>query len=538
MSADYKLFWGDSHTNLHLRSAAEAPAAPPPGEGEAHTNLPREIAADLEAALAHARQVIDFWPIAYYPYAYELRNGFRVECWRDEKEVDACWQAVCDLAAAHTRDDELVIFPGFEWQGDGRHGDHNVFFLDDHPPILRCRTLPELYEEIRRRGLRAVAIPHHTAYRVGVRAKDWSVHDEELSPFAEIFSLHGCSESDEEWIGLRRNWHMGPGVSGGSLEDALDRGIRVGIVASTDAHYGIPAVYGGGLMACYAQRLTRAALWEAFAARRVYGVTGDRIELDFRLADAPMGEAIATAGPVRACIRVRGCDAVDRIELLRNNRVIATHCHNGTWAVPTGSVRTRWKLRVEAGWGPKPGDIPDAPPRQWQCSIHVPDGAVVAAEPCWKTAGQWIGRLGGPKCPFGFRTDPAPLHGGIPAEATVFELEAAPDDAVTITLDGKGVSMTLAQAAGASRLVDFVEEVEDHIRRRHGLEAAALERVDRTYFLSHKAKIHRAIPAAGFTAELDHIDAAPPPGRNVYRARVLQRNGQAAWSSPIWVDGA
>ena len=532
----YNLFWGDAHTNLHLVSPRSRPSAERPGEK--HTNLPAEVSADLTAAHAHARQTLDFWPIAYYPYTYEDRNGFRVECWRDDADVDAAWQAVCDLAAAETRDGDFVIFPGYEWQGDGRHGDHNVFFLHDHPPILRCPTLPELYDEIRRRDLAALAIPHHTAYRVGVRAKDWTVHDEALSPFAEIFSLHGCSESDEEWIGLRKNWHMGPGAGGGTIEDGLARGLKVGIIASTDAHYGIPAVYGGGLMACYAERLTRGSLWEAFTARRVYGVTGDRIELDFTVEDAVMGEEIRKAGSVRALVRVRGCDAIDRIELMRGSRVITTHCHNGTWEVPAGTEPTRFKLRVEVGWGPKPGDVPDAGPRRWHGSIDVPNGAVVSAEPCWKTAGQWIGSTGGPRTEFAFLTSPAPPHGDLPTEATVFELEGRPDDGVAIELEGKRLSMTLAEAAAASRIVDFMDEAAEGARRVFGIDPDALQRRDRLYFHGHKAKIHRAIPEAGFVAQLDHTDQDPPRGTNTYRVRVTQRNGQVAWSSPVWVENA
>ena len=89
MSDGYRLFWGDGHTNLHLHPAGSAPAADTPAGGEAHTNLPSEVFADLQASLAHARKVIDFWPIAYYPYAYELRGGFRVEDWRGDEEVDA-----------------------------------------------------------------------------------------------------------------------------------------------------------------------------------------------------------------------------------------------------------------------------------------------------------------------------------------------------------------------------------------------------------------------------------------------------------------
>jgi len=536
MSPEHQLYWGDSHTNLHLTAGKPFEPAGGPAVAEGHTNLPTEVAADLEAALAHARSVLDFWPIAYYPYTYEYRGGFRVECWRADEDVDAAWRAVCDLADGESRDGELVIFPGFEWQGDGRHGDHNVFFFEGHPPILRSRTLPELYDELRRLDVRAMAIPHHTAYRVGVRAKDWSVHDERLSPFAEIYSNHGCSESDEEWIGLWKNWHMGPGVSGGTIEDALARGLRVGIVASTDAHYGIPGVWGSGLMGCWAGRLTREALWEAFEARRVYGTTGDRIELRFTVEGAAMGECIRHDGPVRALARVRGCDAVDRVELIRNNRVIATHCHNGAWETPDGGRRRRWKLRVEAGWGPKPVDIPLLPPRRWQCSLAVSDGAVVASEPCWKTAGQWIGDLGGGKCEFGFTTSQAPPHGGVPTEATIFEIEAGADDTVTVEMEGKSVSMSLAEAARRSRLVDFIDEAADYARSAHGIDPDSLDRRDRLYFYGHKAKIHRAIPEAGLSAELDHTDAEPPAGRNCYRARVTQRNGQVAWSSPVWVD--
>ena len=103
-------------------------------------------------------------------------------------------------------------------------------------------------------------------------------------------------------------------------------------------------------------------------------------------------------------------------------------------------------------------------------------------------------------------------------------------------MEGKSVSMSLAEAARGSRLVDFIDEAADHARSAHGIDPDSLDRRDRLYFYGHKAKIHRAIPEAGLSAELDHTDAEPPAGRNCYRARVTQRNGQVAWSSPVWVD--
>ena len=189
----YKLFWGDSHTNLHLGGSLGRSGEGDLPHGEAGSNLVECLAKSAE----HARKVLDFWPMAYYPYTYVWDKGLRAERWRAQDEVDTAWAAVCDLSEDRTSAGEFVVFPGYEWQGDGRCGDHNVFFYEGHPPIFRSRALPELYSEIRRLNVRAMAIPHHTAYLVGVRGKDWRVHDQDISPFAEIYSKHGCSESDE-----------------------------------------------------------------------------------------------------------------------------------------------------------------------------------------------------------------------------------------------------------------------------------------------------------------------------------------------------
>jgi len=511
MGSEYQLFWGDAHTNLHSRHL----------EG-------------LETTLRYAQELLDFWPIAYYPQDPRIVRGFWYEDWLEEERIEREWKVICDLAAENNRPGEFVAFPGYEWQGDGRWGDHNVFYLHDHQPLIRVNTLPELYAEIKRRGLQALAIPHHTAYMVGVRGKNWDVYDEELSPFVEIYSIHGCSESDEEWIGLRTNRHMGPGVSGGTVEEALERGYRLGIICSTDNHTGFAGFYGHGLMACYARELSRESLWEAFSERRVYGVTGDRIALDFTVNDAPMGAVIHHRGSTRVRVRVRGSDAIDRIEVLRNNRLIAGYFHNGRWEVPTSDERIRCKIRIEAGWGPLPRDIPDLPPREWEGSLSVSNGTILSVEKCWRTPGQWVEEPRGSRCEFGFRTLQQPPD-GLPSEALIFEVEARPLDEIRILLEGKESTLTLAEAMRHSRVIYFPEEVKERVRGVHGLDPDALPRPDPFYFLSHKAKIHRAIPEVGYTASFEYLDQSPPQGRNFYRVRVYQRNGQMAWSSPIWV---
>jgi hypothetical protein len=510
--SDYKLYWGDTHTNIHSQHLQDLPRI-------------------LEAAV----QMLDFWPLAYYPQEFTERGKFSYEDWIPDEQIDREWQTICDFAADNNRPDTLVIYSGYEWQGHGRFGDHNVFHLEDHQPLLRSNTLPELYEELHSRKIKAFAIPHHTAYMVGVRAKRWDVHDDELSPFAEIYSCHGCSESDEEWLGLRTNWSMGPNVSGGTIEDGLDHGYRLGIICSGDTHHGFPGCYTHGLMGCYASALTREALWEAFAERRVYGVSADRIALDFRMEDAWMGAEITKSGPVRCSVSVCGGDAVDHIELLRNKRVIATYCHNGTWATPSGDERVRCKLRVEAGWGPGARHYGlTGVVRDWEGCIEIPDGIIRSVERCWMNFGQRVGEPGQSRCDFGFHTGEGKKR-EVPTEAVIFEIEGRPKDTLKLEIEGKKLALTLAEAMGKSQMIYFPEEVEAALKTNFGVNRSELPRDDPFYYLSHKVKVHRAIPEMGFTAEWEYTDDAPPAGKNVYRVRVHQRNGSVAWSSPVWV---
>ncbi len=101
--------------------------------------------------------------------------------------------------ALHTKLDRIVavkVLPRRRW------GDHNVFYPADDAPLDDARDLPDLYEHLRRHD--GIAIPHHTAYQTGERGKDWATFDERLSPFAEIYSIHGCSEGYGSPLPLER----------------------------------------------------------------------------------------------------------------------------------------------------------------------------------------------------------------------------------------------------------------------------------------------------------------------------------------------
>ena len=555
MDGEYGIFWGDTHHNTYQHYVQDPP---------------------MQEILAFASTYLDFYTGAYYTPAYVTAPvlkglgaqvaaprgghlsetlpssthahagagwaGIHLEGLKDLEAMAREWAEFQQVTAAWNRPGDFVALPGYEWQGNGRWGDHNVIYRDEGAPICTADTLPELYKFLRGlrvRGKQAVAVPHHTGYFVRQRAPTWSACDERLSPFAELYSIHGCSETDEEWIGLRHNSHMGPGVGGGTYQEALDTGLHLGAICSTDNWTNMPGHWGQGLMACLAQELTRDSLWEAFMARRVYGVTGDRIELSFTCDGAPMGSILACTPQREIHIAVRGSDAIDRVEVLRNGQVVATHCHQGTWTMPPPGTRTRFKMRIEAGWGPRLGEVPFEAHR-WEGMLSVSGGRMVGWEPCWITRGQGVPRLEGDTARFAMvsrqENVPRPFQGG-----TLFEFEADPGAELRLWLNGREERDTVRTFAEHSRLIWYRDGCVNLVRETTGVTPENARRGDVYYQLASKAKLHRAMPESAYTATMDWTDDHPLDDKSTtgidthYRVRVEQRNGQRAWSSPIWV---
>ena len=540
-STAYQVFWGDTHHNSYTGEVQDPPLS--------------EI---LEFASTH----LDFYSGAYYtPVSFPVRprdavqnhpvtsasghpqetagdagqvtwRGPRIEGTKTPERLGKEWAEFQETTAAWNRPEQFIAFPGYEWQGDGRWGDLNVTYRTEGAPVYTVPTLAELQERLRDHD--AIAIPHHTGYLVGQRAPRWDLCDEQLSPYAEIFSIHGSSETDEEWIGLRNNSHMGPGTAGGTYQDALDRGLHLGAIGSTDNWSNMPGHWGQGLMACLATELTREALWDAFRARRVYAVSGDRLHLEFTCNGACMGRVLDHA-PVRDIqIAVRGSDAIDRIELLRNGRVIATHCHQGTWRMPSGS--SRFKLRIEAGWGPRPGELP-LDSQAWEGALTVDGGSIVGWEPCWLTRGQSVPVIDGNRAGFAMVSRQSYVTRG-PQGAVILEFEARPETPLHVRMNELEISGAVQTFAAGSRLLWSRAGSERLLIETTGLTPADTERPDVFYHVAGKVKVHRAMPEAAYTASLSICDDEPLERETHYRVRVEQRNGQRAWSSPIWVRPA
>ena len=524
MKADkrLKVFWGEAHDNTYQFPTLSVP---------------------MEDVLDRAAAHLDFYAAAYYTSCSEAfhegghlsetdkPHPVAVEEWKDQDRLDREWKEVQEATRKKYRPGEFVTFPGYEWQGNGTSGDHNVFAFEEGLPIFRVNTLKELYERLI--GFEAIAVPHHTAYRVGRRGHDWSVYDERLTPFAELYSIHGCSETDEEWIGLRQNSHMGPGQGGGTYQDGLDRGCRIGAICSTDNWGDMPGHYGNGRMACLATELTRRAFWEAFKARRVYGVTGDRIQIDFRINDSPMGSILPGIKKRRIDVKIAGSDAIDRIEILKNGQVIAAHCHQGTWHVPEAGCKSRFKIRVEVGWGPRPNEL-QMPSRQWDGELALEKGSFTGCEPCWVSAGQSRPLWDGGTATFRLLSSNKNLNEHS-QNADIFELETKTDDRLHLSLNGLELNETIRELTARSRVLWYRDECVQMLQDKAGIEPGMMEREDVYYNTAYKAKIHRAVPESAYTAALSFEDDTPLTKEANYRIRAEQRNAQRAWSSPIWV---
>lgn len=540
MSSDYKIFWGDTHHNTYQQHVQDPP---------------------LTEILEYAGTSMDFYTGAYYTPIFTKATpleaaisaapegghpserllsseiewkGVDLEDLKDKDTMAREWAEFQEVTRDWNRPGEFVAFPGYEWQGNGRHGDHNVVYKSEGEPLHAPDSLSELYNAIR--GSDAIAIPHHTGYYVDQRAPTWSDCDETISPFAEVYSTHGCSETDEELIGLRANSHMGPGVGGGTYQDALNAGLHIGAICSTDNWDNVPGKWNQGIAACLAKDLSRESLWEAFLARRVYGVTGDRIKLNFTCNGQPMGSVMDHAATRELHVDVEGMDAIDRIELLKNGRVIATHCHQGTWEFPEAGRRSRFKFRVEPGWGPRLGEIP-LPEYQWRGELRVAGGKMLAWSPCWIARGQGVPQLEGEVATFEMVSLQKNFTGQTQG-ATVFEFEADPSGELSLRLNGMEAKSSVSTFGESSRLLWYRDECVEFVREQTGVEPETAKRGDVYYQQSCKAKLHRLIPEAGYTATLEFVDEEPIDKEVHYRVRIEQRNGQRAWSSPIWVAPA
>lgn len=496
----HQLFWGDLHSHCSISY----------GHGT------------VEQALMRARPQLDFCSVtghAFWPDMPTDRSIYAdiIDYHNDGfATLAGNWDRLIELQDAGSTDDKFVAFPSYEWHSL-KFGDHNVYSagpelaLRDAPDVAAIRSLAA--------DSGAIAIPHHIGYRSGYRGINWDAYSDECSPFVEIFSLHGCSLSDNAAYPMLHD--MGPRDWGSTAEAGWDRGFRFGIVGGTDHHAAYPGSHGDGRMGVFAAQNTREALWEAFLARRVYAATGDRIDARMFLNDAWIGETVSAPQERRVVIQVRGSDSIDRVELLKNGRVVERFYPQTTQPDPQ---RHRYRLRLTWGWGR------NTIPVEWSGRLELSEGRIIDCESCF--SGQAV------VAPKGSESNELLDEVDLPHEVTgrtdsSIEWRSITQGNRTMRHETtQAVSLEIDAPLSATLAVDV-----NGRKLEHSL--GELLRRGRSHFLrgwlSEAVRIGPLVPIEECTVEADWFDL-PERDVDLYRLQVAQHNGQWAWLTPIWAE--
>jgi hypothetical protein len=104
----------------------------------------------------------------------------------------------------------------------------------------------------------------------------------------------------------------------GFVWNAWAKGIKLGVQSSSD-HVSTHISYA----ALYVDRIDRNAVMEALKARRSFAAT-DNLILDLRMGGHFMGDSFEARAPLPLKAYVAGTGPIDRVELIKNNRIIYT----------------------------------------------------------------------------------------------------------------------------------------------------------------------------------------------------------------------
>lgn len=500
--SSHQLFWGDIHNHNEL------------GYGQGSLTRSYEI----------AESHLDFY--AFTPHAQHADGNAP----KGYESVNSNWDAIVKAAAEYNKPGKFTTFLAHEWHSK-KWGHVHVVHLTDHKPLHFASSLAELQAHFR--GQDVILVPHHIAYSDGV---DWELFDESLSPVVEIFSEHGCSERDVGAFPMLGH-SGGPGGVQFTAQHGLALGKRFGFAAGTDNHDGYPGGYGLGLTGVWAKENTRKAIWEGIQNRRTIAVTGDRIGVDFHAGDAPMGSIVSPDQSYDLKFSATGWDFIRQIELVKNNIPVSVTMPN--YQVQTDEGEQVYRLRFEWGWGPMKGyQVFD-----WEGSVSVEGGELQQAVPCFVSdpyddvKRKKIVAQDEAGCLWQSHTS----RGGIlvtrnstPAcsvnDALCLEVRGTKDTLVNLEMFCQTKKSLLATPADWS-IANGSASIQKSFRIGTLLEGSDGFRMSG---LPSWVKVHRAVPETLFHLEGSYQHNAGDEA--VYYVRVMQENGQMAWSSPIWIS--
>ena len=429
----------------------------------------------------------------------EARIDFIGHQGNDFQITNEFWAELTGLMREFNDPGRFVTFLGYEWSGNTpAGGDRNVHFLGDEGDLHRSShaliddlsdsdsdrcPVSRIYETFAGRD-DVMLVPH-----VGGRRANFDFFDPSLEHVVEIHSSHGTFE----WFGL----------------DALRRGYKVGFICASDVHTGKPGAsrpsagtgmesFGvrGGLGGIYAESLTRESLWEALKARRCYGTTGDRIAIWFECDGEPMGGEVSSVGGLSFEGSVHGTSPIQSLEILRAGEpVFEMRPRSGG----PDSRRLRVTWTGADGRGRRRGT-------NWDGGLSLTGGRIAAVETVgFDHPGERITDR---------RSSSVAWNSGTAGDLDGIELTLEDSDGVVLSF-----------AAGPA---NFDKRLDEIGRAPWRFDGGAVGRWIELEWVNPELDQN--------SMEISHAIRGPDAQAGAYYLRVVQKDCEMAWTSPIYVS--
>ncbi|MCG7626844.1 hypothetical protein MHM88_03445 [Epibacterium sp. MM17-32] len=430
-------------------------------------------------------------------------------------KLRAAWPGHYDKLRRADRPGAFTVFPGYEIHS-GAHGDYTIVLADlaDGPLELADDPAGLKAALSARYGDRALAFPHHIGYRTGARGINWATFDPDLSPFVEMFSMHGCAEASETERGYLHS--MGPVDGHSTMAYGLEQGHQFGIIGNTDHHSGFPGSYGHGRMALYAPAHARDSFWDAMRARRTNALTGDRIHLLAQIGETVQGGTVTAGSDAQLAIEAVAGGAIDCIDVIRNGQL----SHRISPAItpsPIDAESDETLIHLEMGWGAR------GMRHDWDGTLRLEGGEIRAVEPRFRgreivsplegeDSGHAIPTIqsDGQRVTFSVTAEANPNNTTPATQGLMLRAALSGDAVIHARLCGQDIAIP------AARLFE-------------GAKSGNLGAIDTPAWRFHQLARAELWQWQG-TVPLGRLDA----GDTIY-LRLRQQSGQMAWTSPIFV---
>jgi hypothetical protein len=432
----------------------------------------------------------------YFTFARDV-GGVDFTAWQgnDFQVTRELFERVTQKVKEYHEPGKFVTFLGYEWSGlTPAGGDHNVYFLGDEGALHRSNhwliddrseepsdryPVSKLWETFRgRKDVLSVA-------HIGGRHANLDFYDPERVPLIEVHSHHGTFE----WF----------------IQEAMERGLKVGFVGNSDDHTCRPGLTltsdrfttRGGYTGIYAKELTRESLWEALWKKRCYATTGERIILDLKVDGHLMGEEYEGKQPPQIRVKVHGTSPLHEVEVKRGNTTIHRHTFAKAAEYEKKLIKLEWSgARVRSR--PKRVD--------WKGGLSINKGRIVSfQEFAFDDKRQGIKRITNQRLAWTSTT------GGDP-DGVLLELDAPKDALIKFYTEPVSFEFKPSEISYDPQVIKA-----GGVNQKVKISAIKAEKLPKNL-------------------EFEYEDKSPQPGINAYWIRVVQSNGAMAWSSPVFLN--